>query len=148
MDLTKEFPRSPNELMLGLVSLARTIDKARAYNEGKLGEYHYDCPHDKPLLQFLGIDAKTFAECVGKLGSDEKIAEWIGRDLLSRKSERDIAFFNQDRMHWRPYPGSESEGFFNELRQKVAPDRTDVVTWFDLLDLDEKRPVPRRLKAA
>jgi len=31
MDLTKEFPRSPNEKMLGLVSLARVIDKARAF---------------------------------------------------------------------------------------------------------------------
>ncbi len=148
MDLTKEYPRSPNERLLTLVSLARTIDKARAYNEGKLGEYHYDCPHDKPLFQFLGVDANTFAKKVGELGTDEEILEWVGRSLLSRATPRDIAAFNQDRIHWRPYPGSDGEKAFNELRQKVAPDRTDITTWFDLLDLDEQRPVPRRLKAA
>jgi hypothetical protein len=29
------------------------------------------------------------------------------------------------------------------MRDQIAPGRDDVVTWFDLLDLDEKRPVPR-----
>jgi hypothetical protein len=29
----------------------------------------------------------------------------------------------------------------------VAPDRTDVTSWADLLDLDEKRPVPQRVAA-
>ena len=27
--------------------------------------------------------------------------------------------------------------FFNNLHVKVAPKRTDIVTWFDLLDLDD-----------
>jgi hypothetical protein len=36
---------------------------------------------------------------------------------------------------------------FNELRAKVAPDRTDVTTWPDLLDLDEHRSVPKRTGA-
>jgi hypothetical protein len=30
------------------------------------------------------------------------------------------------------------------MRNAVAPDRTDVTAWPDLLDLDEKREVPRR----
>jgi hypothetical protein len=31
-----------------------------------------------------------------------------------------------------------------ELRNQIAPDRTDVTTWPDLPDLDEKRTVSKR----
>jgi hypothetical protein len=141
MDLTKEVPRSPKQKMLGLVSLARTIDKARAYNDGQLGEYHYDCPHDKPLFEFLGTDGKTFAAKVKELQSDENILDWVKRDFLANKTEADIEHFNEQRYQWHPDPGSESEKYFNDLRAQLAPGRDEIVTWFDLLDLDEKRPV-------
>jgi len=134
--------------MAGLLSLARTVDKARAFNAGALGEYRYDCPHDKRLLQFLGIDAKTFAESVGKMGSDAEIAKWAERNLLARKTTREIEAFNRDSLHWRPYPGSEAEKMFREQRSKLAPDRDDVTTWFELLDLDERRYVPQHLREA
>ena len=141
MDLTKTVPRSPKQKMLGLVSLARTIDKARAYNEGKLGEYDYDCPHDKPLFEFLGTDGATFAAKVKDLKTEEAITDWIRKDFVATKSAADIERFNDDRMQWHPAPGSPSETYFGKLREQVAPGREDVVTWFDVLDLDEKRPV-------
>lgn len=34
---------------------------------------------------------------------------------------------------------------FLELRHEVAPDRDDVTAWADLLSLDEKRQVPKRV---
>ena len=70
MDLTIEKPRSPKEKLLGLVSLKRVIDKARARNEGHLGEYDYDCPHDKPLFEFLGTNGEEFARKVRELAAD------------------------------------------------------------------------------
>ena len=146
MDLTKQVPRSPKQKMLGLVSLARTIDKARAYNAGQLGEYHYDCPHDKPLFEFLGTDGKTFAAKVKEAETDEKISDWVKREFLAKKSEADIERFNEERYQWHPDPGSDSEKYFNDLRAQVAPGRDEIVTWFDLLDLDEKRPVPNATK--
>lgn len=146
MDLTKGVPRSPKQKLLGVVSLARTIDKARAYNEGKLGEYDYDCPHDKPLFEFLGTDGKTFADKVNELQTDEDILNWVKRDHLSKKTEADIQAFNDDRMQWHPEPGSHSEEYYLGLRSKVAPGRDDIVTWFDILDLDEKRPVQNATK--
>ena len=146
MDLIKGVPRSPKQKLLGIVSLARTIDKARAYNEGKLGEYDYDCPHDKPLFEFLGTDGTTFAAKVKELQTDENILDWVKRDFMSKKSQADIERFNDDRVQWHPEPGSHSEEYFKNLRDKVAPGRDDVVTWFDLLDLDEKRPVPAPTK--
>jgi hypothetical protein len=141
MDLTKTVPRSPKDKLLGLVSLKRAIDKAKAFNEGHLGEYHYDCPHDKPLFAFLRTDGPEFAAKVKELGTDDAIASWI-ETKLSDKTPLDIVRFNDERMRWHPDPGSESEAFFKKTLHDVAPDRSDVATWFDLLDLDEGRPVP------
>ncbi len=146
MNLTTSKPRSPKDKLAGLVSLKRVIDKAKAYNEGDLGEYDYDCPHDKPLFAFLGTDGATFAKKVKELGSDDAIANWVQNDFLSKKSPADIDAFNADRMHWHPDAGSPSEGYFNNLRDQVAPGRKDIVTWFDVLDLDEGRPVNQPTK--
>lgn len=144
MDLTQSAPRSAKEKLAGLVSLARTIDKAKAHNQGRLGEYDYDCPHDRPLFEFLGTDGDTFAAKVRELDGDEAIVDWLRRDTnLGRKSQADIDAFNADRMHWHPDPGSHSEQYFNQLRDTVAPGRPQIVTWFDLLDVDEGRPVDR-----
>jgi hypothetical protein len=142
MDLTKNYPRSPHEKMLDMFSLPRVIDKAAAFNEGTLGEYDYDCPHDKPVLEFLGVDGATFAKKVGELKSDSAIADWIKRDTAyGKKSPQDLATFNEGRLKWGPAPGSPGEAFFTQLRDKVAPGRSDITTWFDVLDADEKRSV-------
>ena len=140
MDLRKTVPRSPKDKMLGLVSLKRTIDKAKAHNEGHLGEYDYDCPHDRPLFEFLGTNGDEFARKVQELDSDQAIAEWIQREHLRKKTPADIERFNEERMRWHPDPAH--QGHYDDLRKSVAPERDDVSTWFDLLDLDEHRPVP------
>ena len=142
MDLTTTAPRSAKDEMAGLVSLKRTIDKAKAHNEGHLGDYDYDCPHDKPLFAFLGVDGETFARKVKELQSDEAIEAWVRREFLAKKTPAEIDAFNADRMRWHPEPGDHSYDYFVQLRDQVAPGRGDVVTWFDLLDLDEHRPVP------
>jgi hypothetical protein len=142
MDLTTTTPRSAKDKLAGLVSLKRVIDKAKARNEEHLGEYDYDCPHDKPLFEFLGTNGEEFARKVKALGTDEAIAAWVQSEFLSRKSSDEIERFNAERMAWHPEAGSHAEHYFEDLRGKVAPNRPDVVTWFDLLDLDEGRPVP------
>jgi hypothetical protein len=143
MDLTKEYPRSAKEKKLGLVSLARVIDKASALNGGKLGEYDYDCPHDKPLFEFLAVDGPTFAKKVADLKTDDAILDWVkSGTAYAKKTPQEIAAFNERRENWRPEPGSHAAEFFESLREQVAPGRKDVKTWFDVLDLDEKRPVP------
>jgi len=146
MNLTMTAPRSAKDKLLGLVSLKRSIDKAKAFNEGNLGEYHYDCPHDKPLFEFLGTDAQTFADKVRELETDDAIAQWVQREYLSKKTPQQIEAFNQKGMRWHPEPGSPSEAYFAQLRDEVAPGRSEIVTWFDLLDLDEKRPVTQATK--
>jgi hypothetical protein len=142
MNLTVEKPRSAKDKLVGLVSLKRVIDKAKAYNAGTLGEYDYDCPHDKPLFEFLGTTGEEFARKVKELGSDDAIAAWVKSDLLPNKTEQEIERFNDSRMHWHPEPDSHADHYFKDLRSKIAPDRPEIVTWFDLLDIDEGRPVP------
>jgi len=137
MDLTKQYPRSPNEKMVGLVSLARVVDKARAYNEGTLGEYDYNCPHDKALLAFIGVDGPTFAKKVAELGTDDAIANWV-RGLIANKSPQQIEAFNTERRAWGP-TDAEHQKSFDQMREKIAPGRTDIKTGFALLDAEEKR---------
>lgn len=142
MDLTVDKPRSAKDKLLGLVSLKRVIDKAKAHNEGHLGEYDYDCPHDRPLFEFLGTNGDEFAHKVAELKTDGAIADWVQREFLSKKTPEEVERFDQDRMRWHPDPGSHSAEYFENLREQVAPGRRDIVTWFDVLDLDEGRPVP------
>ena len=87
MDLTKQFPRSPYDMMAGIVMLPRTLDKYKNYNAGTLGEYHYNCPLDKVLFQFLDVTSNEFAESVEELESDEKIEEWVKERLEDKSQE-------------------------------------------------------------
>jgi hypothetical protein len=63
------------------------------------------------------------------------------------KEDSEIEAFNRDWLSYGPEKGSPQEGYFLKMRGEVAPDRTDVTAWSDLLDLDEKRPVPHRVAA-
>jgi hypothetical protein len=137
MDLTKRHPRSPNEKLAGVVSLPRLIDKARANAEGTLGTYDVDCPHDKPLLALLGVDFKTFSAKITELGYDDAHSAQWATGRLAGKTPRDLQDFNDKRRAWGP--DAHSRAYFETLRKKVAPDRSDVKTWFVLLDLDEGR---------
>src|SRR5487761_2064546 len=133
MDLTKDEPRSPNQLMAGVASLARTTDKARAFNDGAPGDYDFDCPHDKPLFDFLGTNGPEFAAKVKELGTDAKIQAWVRDELIADKTPDALEAFNEERRSWRP--DAQSQDYCDKQRDQVAPGRADVKTWFDLLDL-------------
>jgi hypothetical protein len=137
MDLTKDYPRSPNDMLAGIVSLPRMIDKTRADAEGTLGEYDVDCPHDKPVLAFLGVDFAAFAAKLKELKYDDKAVEAWAKPLVDKHSPAEIAAFNESRRAWKP--DDHSQQYFDKLKAQVAPSRPDVTTWFKLLDLDEKR---------
>ncbi|HEV3092589.1 MAG TPA: DUF5069 domain-containing protein [Candidatus Cybelea sp.] len=140
-DLTKTTPRSSSELMLGVVQLARATDKAKASTHGTIGEYKYDCPMDRSLFDYLGMDAKKYLEVVNNAKSDYEI-ESYAKTFLATKDPRNIEAFNKKFLS--TVPTGESLKHFEELRSKIAPNRTDVVSWADLLDLEEGRPVPQR----
>jgi hypothetical protein len=147
MDLTKQYPRSVKDKIAGVVMLARTTDKAKAEASGNAGEYHYNCPMDQAVLGLLGINADEFLSTVKNAKDDQAIEAYV-KPFVAKKSAADIEQFNTSFVGKEPEPGSEGEKYFLELRGQVAPDRTDVTTWADLLDLDEKRNVPKRTAVA
>ncbi len=144
MDLTKQFPRSVREKFAGVVMLGRTTDKAKAQAAGTIGEYRYDCPMDQGVFEFLGIDGAAYLEKVRGAKGDGEI-EAFAREFIAKKSQDELNEFNATFLERAPAPGSEGEAYFLDLRNTVAPDRTDVTVWADLLDLDEKREVPQRV---
>lgn len=148
MDLTSTYPRSVRDRFAGIVQLGRTTDKAKALLAGKLGEYHYNCDMDKQVFKFLGIDPVEYLRKVAELRDDAAIERFARDEFVSKKSPADIQEWNDNWLRHAPDPGSDGEKYFRSLRDQIAPDRSDVTTWPDLLDLDEHRIVPRRDKAA
>ena len=141
MDLTKTYPRSVHDRMLGIVQLPRTIDKGKAQAYGNIGEYNYDCPMDKALFEFLGLNGDELLEVIKNAKSDAEIEAYV-KPFVDKKSADELERWNTEWVTRKPH--GESMEYFLNLRNQLAPDRTDVTTWADLLDLDEKRPVPRR----
>jgi Domain of unknown function (DUF5069) len=141
MDLTKTTPRSVGETMLGVVQLARATDKAKALTHGNIGEYKYDCPMDQGLFEYLGMDPKAYLQVVKDSKSDADI-ESYAKIFVAKKDPRNLEAFNKKWLS--TVPTGESLKHFEELRSKIAPSRLDVVSWSDLLDLEEGRTVPHR----
>jgi hypothetical protein len=112
------------------------IDKGRAYKEKRLADYIYPCPLDKIILNFLRIDSDTFAKMVVDKKDDE-ISIWA-KDLTKSKSSREISFVNKQILDRKP-DSQDRLQYFNEIRDKIDPSRTDIITWVDLLDLEEGR---------
>jgi len=142
MDLTTSYPRSVREKLFGVVQLARTLDKGKAFAEGKNGEYHYNCPMDQHVFAFLGIDHEALIDVIKNAKSDADIEAYV-KTFVDKKTPQEIEAFNEDWLAHEP-DNDESRQYFMELRNQIAPDRTDVTTWADILDLDEKRNVPKR----
>ena len=140
MDLTKEFPRSVRDKTHGLVQIGRTLDKANAVAHGNVGDYHYNCGMDQAVFTFLGIDHEALLDVV-KTKTPAEVDAYV-KSFIDKKSAEEIARWNQEWL--TKAPTGESLEFFLKTRNSIAPTRADVMSWPDLLDLDEKRSVPIR----
>ena len=141
MDLSRAFPRSPKQEMAGLVHLPRMIDKGRAYKENKLAEYIFPCPLDKIILNFLRVETEVFANMT-RDKKDDEINDWAKKQTES-KSQSDFDLINKQILERRP-DSEDRLDYFNDLRNKIDPSRTDVDTWADLIDLEEGRLPPEK----
>lgn len=133
MDLTKEFPRSPFDMLAGMVMLPRTIDKGKAFIANMLGEYHYNCPLDQELFNFIGTNKEEFIETIKELETDEKLAEWVES---FNKTQEEKTQFNNKMRHSQP-SDEDSKKWMESEKQKLG--REDYFSYFDNIDADEKR---------
>jgi hypothetical protein len=135
-DLTKRPPRSPRVRLGGYVALPRMLDKGRATIAGLNGEYHYDCPLDQRILAFAGITAEKLKEQLAAGKGDGEILAWVEEVSTTKPTAWDIeawSSFQERRSPSEP----DSRKFFNDYQVACGPNRTDITTWFEILDLDD-----------
>ena len=135
-DLTKQPPRSPRVRLGGYALLPRMLDKGRATIAKKNGEYHYNCPNDQHFLNFAGVDAEALQKELAKGKGDGEILEWINAHAKHKRTDSEITAWSAS-IEQRAPGDPDSRSFFNDLHKKAGPKREDIVTWADLLDLDD-----------
>jgi hypothetical protein len=136
-DLTQRPPRSSRILLGGYALLARMLDKGRATINGKNGEFHFNCPLDQHILNFLGISADALLEELKKDKGDTEILEWIQANQKNKPQPWEIDAWSAYMTKRGPGSDPETVEFFYGQVKKMAPKREDIYTWADLLDLDD-----------
>jgi hypothetical protein len=139
------YPRSPKMLLGGIAHLGRLIDKIRLRNAGQILDYNYiTVGFDKYLVNFLGIDAKTFEQQVLAGGTDEELLVWV-KVNGSKPSDQEIAQWTQGLLASGPKDEA-ARGRFQGRLQEIASKRgvpvsslPSVTTWADVIELDEGR---------
>lgn len=135
-DLMRHPPRSPRTRLGGFVHLPRLIDKARAFAAGRQGDYHYPCPFDARFFAFTGLDAEAFLAEVKTGKSDGELLAYVQEKARPQRHPAEILAWSTW-MEQLTVSSTESRAFFNEVHQKNAPQREDIATWFDWLELDD-----------
>ena len=136
IDLTQRPPRSPRARLGGYALLPRMLDKGRADIAGKSGEYKYFCPLDQQFADFVGIDGAALREQLAAGKGDGEILEWINANAKHQRSAWEILAWT----NWqndRVPSDVEMREFFHGLHKETAPNRGDIATWADLLDVDD-----------
>ena len=135
-DLTKRPPRSPRVRLGGYAILPRMLDKGRASIAGTVGEYHYDCPTDQRFLEFTGLEAGALKTELAQGKGDGEILDWIKANAKHQRTDAEIAAWSAY-VDQRTPTDPESREWFNGEHKRLAPQREDIGTWFDYLDLDD-----------
>jgi len=136
MNLTKQPPRRPsNTGIAGIVGLARMTDKARAYNNKTLGEYLYGETSglDVIVLKFINMTANEYAEATDEMNDAELSFLALKK---SKKRKEEIEAFNKEQLEKTP----QDERHRQMLKERVAryaPERTDIKTVFQSMELDD-----------
>jgi hypothetical protein len=139
--LTREAPRSPNKIVGGYAILARTLDKCRALLAGNIGEYHFNCPLDRMLLDWKGIEGDDFKAAVAEGKSDEEMAQWLDSHGNAKSAEEKRDWIEEVKKSTL-YNNPEKRDFFIEETRKLGLDPA-TTTLFQWLDADDEASYPR-----
>jgi len=138
-DLTREFPRSPREMLAGYVIAARAVDKCRAVLAGTAADYHSGCPVDDIFLNFAEISYEAFRDFVATGATDDEIAAWIEKTAKQR-SRIEVIRWNNDLRGKRicELPDGLQE-YLEDYIPQFIPRNRPVYVFFDVYDLEEER---------
>jgi hypothetical protein len=137
-DLTRRPPRSPRVRLGGYVLLPRVIDKGRASLAGKLGEFRFDgTGMDRHFFNFAGIEFEAFKAELAGAGSDSEVLAWVSANSKHPRQPWEIAAWSSYQERRSADSDAETLTFFAKAVSKFTTTREDILTWFDLLDLDD-----------
>ena len=135
-DLTQRPPRSPRVRLGSFALLPRILDKCRAVLAGKSGDYKFNCPLDQRFFEFLQFDAESFKSEVQGGKGDGEMLQWVLQNSKSKRSQAEIISWSTFQEQRAP-SDLETREYFHSIHKQAGPNRSDIVTWFDLLDLDD-----------
>ena len=137
-----QYPKSPNELIGGMMHFGRMLDKIRRHGRGELPEaYHKNMgiprSADGVCLNFLRINYDDLKKRVMEGGTDEEILEWCYQNGR-RLNDGDLTVWNEfmRKFGWKDFASSMLE------QQKQAAgisDRADIETISQFIDWEEGR---------
>jgi len=137
--MEENFPRSPYQRLGGYVHLPRLIDKARLHRQGLLTGYNYKTVgFDRHLLAFLQVDPDAFEQAANELASDEAVLAWVRENGVAH-SPAEVEEWNQALIARQPETAEKKARFAHFLRESGGAGRTDIRTYFDLIEFDEGR---------
>tara|TARA_B100000900_G_scaffold415103_1_gene443804 strand:+ start:124 stop:570 length:447 start_codon:yes stop_codon:yes gene_type:complete len=122
----------------GLLHLPRFIAKAKRHVKDELGKSYqrnYKKGFDRFICLHLGIDPETVEEIVRESSSDEEIdnrlAEIFPSDLRVEKWNRELVQKGMSEMG--------REALASTKRKMGIEDRTDLISFADMIEFDEER---------
>lgn len=122
----------------GLLHLPRFIAKAKRHVKDELGKSYqrnYKKGFDRFICLHLGIDPDTVEEIVRESSSDEEIdnrlAEIFPSDLRVEKWNREVVQKGMSEMG--------REALTSAKRKMGIEDRTDLISFADMIEFDEER---------
>ena len=136
-DLTTRPPRSSRVRLGGYALLPRMLDKGRAEIAGTNGEFHYNCPLDQHILNYLGLDPEALKAQLALDQSDFEILEWIKTNAKHQRAPWEIEQWSDFMSRRGPDSDAETLTYFAEAVGKFTQTREDIKSWADLLDLDD-----------
>lgn len=139
------FPlRSPRDRVGGIAVFGRILDKIRLHaKEGRLPEgYHLGIvpgsrTFDDRICKLLNVDFEALSARTLAGGTDEEVLEWCfqtGR----RPDPEHIEIFNgfMEKRGWRD---SATPGLIQQRAEAGLGHREDIITFFELMDVEEGR---------
>ncbi len=135
-NLTTQPPRSPRVRLGGFTILPRILDKARAKAAGTAGDYKYNSTLDSLLFGFTGIDPAALLNEAKSAKSDSEMLDWVQANAAQKRSALEIR-------QWAAWTETfalhdvESRDWFTGEIKRLCPERTDIETVFDYLDVDD-----------
>ncbi len=127
----------------GICILGRILDKIRLNAKSglppgyHLGVIEGNRTFDDRICKLLGVDFDALSKCTLEGGTDEEVLEWCFQTGRKPDAEH-IELFNGF-MHKRGWRDPATVGFTKQKEEAGLAHRDDLVTFFDLMDVEEGR---------